>query len=87
MRYTEDSVRGMTHPFHPSTGRQRQADLCELMANLVYILSSRQPELHSETLSVLPTGSQPMLPPWGRERFGSGGLLNLWQYFCLRESW
>jgi hypothetical protein len=27
--------------FNPSTGRQRQADLCEFEASLVYIVSSR----------------------------------------------
>ena len=31
----------MVHSYNPSTQRQRQVDLCEFKANLVYIVSSR----------------------------------------------
>ena len=37
--------------FNPSTRKQRQVDLCELKASLVYRTSSRQSVLHSETKS------------------------------------
>jgi hypothetical protein len=33
-------------PLFPAFGRQKQADLCEVKANLVYRASSRQPRLH-----------------------------------------
>jgi hypothetical protein len=39
-------------PLIPALGRQRQADLCEFKASLVYKLNPEQPELlHRETLS------------------------------------
>ena len=31
----------VAHTFNPSTGRQRQVDLCEFKASLVYLESSR----------------------------------------------
>jgi hypothetical protein len=41
-----------TMPLVPALGRQRQADLCEVEARLIYIKwFPGQPELHSETLS------------------------------------
>ena len=38
-------------PLVPALWRQRQVDLCEFKTNLVYKVSSGQPELHRETLS------------------------------------
>jgi hypothetical protein len=38
-------------PLILALGRQRQVDLCEPEASLVFILSSGQPKLHSESLS------------------------------------
>jgi hypothetical protein len=40
---------GGHNPLIPATGRQRQADLCEFKASLVYIVPAL-PRLHSETL-------------------------------------
>lgn len=40
----------VAHTSNSSILRHRQKDLCELEANLVYIVSSRQPALHSESL-------------------------------------
>jgi hypothetical protein len=31
----------VVHPFNPALGKQRQMDLCEFKASLVYKLSSR----------------------------------------------
>jgi hypothetical protein len=42
----------MIHTFNPSLGKQRQADLYEFEASLVYIVSFRTAKAtHSETLS------------------------------------
>jgi hypothetical protein len=35
----------------PALGRQRQVELCEFKASLVYRVNSVQPRLHKETLS------------------------------------
>jgi hypothetical protein len=43
--------REMSMPLIPAPGRQKQVGLCELKASLVYIVSSRLPGLHRETLS------------------------------------
>ena len=40
----------MAHTFIPALGRQRQTNLCEFEANLVYRVLG-QPELNRETLS------------------------------------
>ena len=37
--------------FAPALGRQLPVDLCEFKASLVYIVSSKSPRLHRETLS------------------------------------
>jgi hypothetical protein len=39
------------HTFNPIFRRQGQENLCGFKASLVYTASSKQPELHSETLS------------------------------------
>ena len=44
------SSRAMVHTFNPSTGRQRQVDLCELEANLVYRVNSRTDSIATEKL-------------------------------------
>jgi hypothetical protein len=41
----------VAHTFNPSTQRQRQADLCEFKASLVYRGSFRTLGLHRENLS------------------------------------
>lgn len=42
----------VAHAFNPVTWEAEKVDLCELEANLLYIVSwvAGQPELHSETL-------------------------------------
>lgn len=42
---------GRERPLIPAQERQKQADLGELSASLVYIVSSRPSELHRKTVS------------------------------------
>jgi hypothetical protein len=41
----------VAHAFNPALGRQRQADLCEFEASLIYRVSSRTPRTNRENLS------------------------------------
>lgn len=53
MTYTHKRLHRLSvliHTFDPSTQKQRQVEPFEFKATLVYIVSSRQPGLHSKTL-------------------------------------
>jgi hypothetical protein len=41
----------MAHTLTPANQKQRQVDLCELQASLIYLVNPGQPKLHSKILS------------------------------------
>jgi hypothetical protein len=51
-QHTKKLIKAGYTPLIPAFRRQRQIDLCEFQASLVYIVSSRQSGLCSETLSI-----------------------------------
>lgn len=46
-------------PLNPALRTQRQGDVCEFKASLVYIVSSRPSRLHTKTLSMKQKKAEP----------------------------